>query len=200
MQVPQPRKVQRTGNTAEAATQYINELSVQVGRERRVQALLEKYKRESGGTGFWEEHMWLLALEQHGWVCLLPQQFMPLSENSGDLHCPPEHMVGTTKHTVREHLLDMELSDPALWKGLTYQDLIDQVVHERGNGERGLKHIRRSVEKWPHVAAILAAEKTETLQLRYTFGDGGSNERGGKREVHEVQGTAGEWIPDTKWT
>jgi len=175
-----------------------------VGSGVRQQVLINEalacYKSQHK-VDFWEQHKWDLAREQpEGMVCLLPEQYMPLCENTGDLHCPAEHMVGTVKRDVREHLLRMDLNDPALWKGRTYQQLIEQAVERRGNGAAGQKHIGRSVEKWRHVAAILAADKSETLQLRYTFGDGGANPHGGKREVHAVKGTAGEWIRDTRWT
>lgn len=195
-----PEKVRRVSNCPAGVMLQGLQLFEQARREEDMKKAVRRYEAQRG-VQFWPEQMWELARTQPaGWLCLHPRQFMPLCECTGDLHCTAEHFVGTTKHGVRELLLDMDLSDPALWKGKTLQDLIEQVVRARGTGERGRKHIGRSVEKWPHVAAILAAEKTETLQLRYTFGDGGSNESGGKREVHEVKGTAGEWIRDTKWT
>lgn len=193
-----PNKRQRGAGVSTASFGY--QLCGAAMRQRAVNEALARYRAQHG-VDFWEECKWELARQQpEGWVCLLPQQIMPLCENSADLHCPVEHMVGTVKGGVRTELLDMDMNDAALWKGATYQRLIGQVVQLRGNGERGLKHIQRSVEKWPHVAAILAADKSEKLHLRYVFGDGGRNPNGKKCEVHEVWGTAGEWIRDTRWT
>lgn len=175
------------------------QLLANAAQEQQVLHQLQAYAVQYG-VDFWQLRMWELALTQPGWCCLLPQQYMPLSKVSPDLHCVVEHMVGTVKHGVREELLDMDLNDESMWVGSTYQVVIDKVVSSRGQGERGVHHVSRSVEKWPHVAAILAADQNEVLTLKYVFGDGGENESGRKTCEHEVRGTAGDYIRDTKWT
>ena len=187
-----PTQRVRTGTTAQR-------LAVGIQQQVKMQEVLAKYKRDHD-VDFWDERKWQLSLTEPGWTCVLAQQYMPLSPVSADLHCPPEHMVCTVKGDVRHTLLDADWDDDALWLGKTYQGFIDDTVLRRGNGDKGLKHIRRSVEKWPCVATILAAEKNEIVKLKFTFGDGGDNKSGRKCEEHEVCGTAGEWIPDTKWT
>lgn len=140
------------------------------------------------------------------WGTLIPQQFMPLYKICPDIHSPVEHMVGTIKLHVREALLAMDLTQAALWRGLTYQELLVQAVQVRGNGEAGRYHISRSVEKQPLICQILAAEEDETLELQYTFGKKKMDKRKNKaksskrKTVHEVKGTAGRWIKDSKWT
>lgn len=140
------------------------------------------------------------------WGTLIPQQFMPLYKISPDMHCPPEHMVGTIKLDVREALLAMDLTQASLWRGQTYQELLVKAVEVRGNGVAGRYHISRSVEKQPLICQILAAEEDEELELQWVFGKKKMDNRKNKgkasrrKTVHTVKGTAGRWIKDSKWT
>ena len=150
---------------------------------------------------------WQQALMQPSvWATVTPQQFMPLCKVAPDVHCPPEHMVGTVKLTVREDLLSGDLTNRALWKGVTYQGMLNEAVNTRGNGDLGKYHISRSVEKQPLVCKILGAEEGEEVELCWVFGKKKmearkNKQRASKRKVsHTVKGTAGRWIKDSKWT
>jgi hypothetical protein len=148
------------------------------------------------GVDLWLLTQWKESIMMPEFCCLLPQQFMPLSKVSPDLHNCAEHMVGTLKSDVRRQLLDSDLNNPELWKGRAYQAMLLDAVRERGNGPSGLNHVRRSVEKWPCTCAILAADEDEEVTLHYIFGKPGPN----KQSVHVVKGTAGQWIRISKWT
>jgi hypothetical protein len=56
--------------------------------------------------------------------------------------------------------------------GWTYQELIREAVRVRGNGEKGLAHIRGSLKKWPHILEILSAPKGEELSIKHDFSKG----------------------------
>lgn len=129
-------------------------------------------------------------------ITAIPEQFMPLEKISPDIHSPVEHMVGTLKRAVRERILDSDLNDDALWHGRTYQQYIQDAVHERGNGPAGSHHITSSVVKQRIICQILGAPAGKELRVEYCFGDPGED----KQTWHTVKGTAGSWIRDTKWT
>lgn len=129
-------------------------------------------------------------------ITILPEQCMPLSKISPDIHSPVEHMVGTLKRAVRKQVLDGSLVDKALWKGRTYQQFVIAAVKAKGSGSAGRKHIRKSVVKQKIICRILAADKGHKFTVKYTFGEPGRK----KKTHHEVQGTAGDWIRATKWT
>lgn len=129
-------------------------------------------------------------------LTVLPEQFMPLSEVSPDIHSPVEHMVKTLKGYIREKMLDRDLNDASLWDGKTYQDFIDEAVAVRGNGASGRDHITGSVRKQNIICKILAAEKGQQFDVMHCFGKPGAD----RTQRHTVEGTAGGWIKDTKWT
>lgn len=160
--------------------------------QQKLDAALQKYEEEHK-EDWWLRQLWDLSTWHPACLCVLPEQWMPLAKVSGDLHSPVEHMVGTVKHEVHEMMLDMDLNSPDLKLGRTYQDMILKAVAERGNGERGSKHIQGSVRKLPCICKILAAEKGQIVTLHYEFSDL-------RAKVHRVPGTAGAWIRDTKWT
>lgn len=139
---------------------------------------------------------WKRSLSDDNFITVLPQQYMPLSKVSADIHSPVEHMVGTLKRQVRKLLLGSDFNDVELWKGRTYQQFINKAVASRGNGDDGKHHIGKSVEKQVIICRILAADKGVEFPVRYTFGKPGPK----KKTLHTVCGTAGGWIKDTKWT
>lgn len=130
---------------------------------------------------------------------LLPQQFMPLVRVTPDIHMAVEHMVRTLKFAVKQQAL-LHMHSDMLFYARTWQGWLEEAVEERGNGERGRKHIKRSVEKQEWVCRILRASEDDIVIVRYVFGDGGANDKGRKTEVWRVRGTAGGWILDSKWT
>lgn len=136
------------------------------------------------------------SMRDKRFLTVIPEQFMPLSEVSPDIHSPVEHMVKTVKTYVRGKMLDEDLNDDALWNGLTYQSFINEAVAERGNGVAGRKHVSGSVRKQEIICKILAAKRDESFEVMHVFGGPGEN----KQLRHTVVGTAGGWIKDTKWT
>lgn len=153
-----------------------------------VQAYVEEHEVDP-----WQEELWKLAGWKKGHMCVLLEQWMPLSAVSPDLHSPVEHMVGTLKREVHEKILDADQNDPRLKTGKVYQQFILEAVAKRGNSEKGRKHIAGSVRKLPFICRILAAQQGEVLKLTYSFG-------GADAKEYEVRGTAGGWIRESKWT
>lgn len=139
---------------------------------------------------------WKKSISDNNFLTVLPQQFMPLSKVSADIHSTVEHMVGTIKGEVRRLLLASDFGDAELWKGRTYQSFVNKAVASRGNGAKGKHHIGKSTEKQRIICRILAAEKGFEFDVRYTFGVPSEK----KKKWHTVCGTAGGWIRDTKWT
>ena len=131
----------------------------------------------------------------------MPQQFMPLPEATPDLHSPIEHLVRSVKACVRDKLMD-GMSDPAtdVLSGATYQAWLNEAVLERCNGECGMHALRRSIEKQLCICQILSTPLGEKVWVRYVFGDDGVNATGKKKEWHEVRGTGGGWITDSRFT
>lgn len=87
--------------------------------------------------------------------------------------------------------------------------MIKRAVQVRGNGERGLHQISRSIAKLPCIMQILAAELNEEVTLHFDFDTKPTvNERANKPKKgtrkkedtwHEL-GRAGRWIRKRKWT
>ena len=163
-------------------------------RERRA-ALLQKLQdyRSEHKEDPWLRELWNRARYDPRYRCIPPELWMPLSKVSPDLHSPVEHMIGTIKRAILAAMLAQDLHSETLRKGKAYQEMIDKVVAERGNGEQGRHHIQGSVRKLPFICQILAAAEGVELQFQYAFG-------GAEEKTHIVRGTAGKWIPDSKWT
>lgn len=136
------------------------------------------------------------ARSDPAFITIIPEQIMPLSKVSPDIHSPVEHMVGTIKRYVKREVLEADLNDSELWKGRTYQKYVNDAVSLRGNGEDGRKHISKSVEKQKIICQILAEKAGTKFMVDYVFGGPGQK----KQKRHEVEGTAGAWIRSTKWT
>ena len=170
--------------------------AAQDAQQQRLRALLQlklRAYRRTHKEDPWLRALWEMARFDPRYMCVPPEQWMPLSLVSPDLHSPVEHMVGTLKYMIRILMIEGDLHRPELRKGKAYQEMIDQAVAERGNGAEGRHHIAGSVRKLPHICHILAAEQGVDVEIEYAFG-------GGQAQLYKVPGTAGRWIRDTKWT
>lgn len=145
-----------------------------------------------------QDQLHALSLSKPGMICLVPQQVMPLAEVTPDIHCVIEHLVGTVKRFVHDRLLDFDVPDEALDKGVTYQGWLEEAVRERGNGERGRHHVRRSIAKQKCICEILRTPHGEEIEVEFLFDS--TNNAGNRRTKHTVRGTGGAWIADSKWT
>jgi len=189
---------------------FSGQLARNAVRQGHLEELRQAFRDEHGHDAELKA-LWDKALEDPTiWSTVLFHQFMPLSKVAPDEHCPPEHGVGTCKSGVRAKLLKCDFDDRLLWKGKTYQDMLQEVVKDKLNGEAGQHHISKSVQKQPLICKILAAEEGEDVVLHYKFGQKRADKRASKKrsrpgrasgtEVHTVKGTAGRWIRDSKWT
>ena len=167
----------------------------------RVYEQLDLYdqQQQAGQLSWMQRALREFANERKDARILLPQQFMPLVQVTPDIHMPVEHMVRTLKYAVKQQAL-LHMHSDVLFYARTWQVWLEEAVQERGNGERGLHHIKRSIEKQEWVCRILCAAEGEEVAVHYVFGDGGANPKGRKRTVWRVLGTRGGWILDSKWT
>ena len=158
---------------------------------------LADWQRKHGCT-YEQSMMRDLAWQAPEFRTICPEQFMPLVECTPDIHAPVEHMVRTLKENTKERMLTVHTS---LWIGLTYQQILNELVQTKGNGAYGQHHIAGSVRKQPLTCQILAAEVDQIVVLHHVFG--GERAPGKKdsrtREWH-VHGTAGGYIGIRKWT
>ena len=128
-------------------------------------------------------------------LTITPEQYMPLSEVSPDIHSPIEHLVRTIKADVKKKFQKPGNTDAKLKQGRTYQVWINNAVRSKANGEAGRHHITSSVKKQEIICKILAANAGTIFSVAYQFGDGPN-----VKKNHQVVGTAGAWIKNTLWT
>jgi hypothetical protein len=162
---------------------------------------------DSNGYSWENWALWQLScsddeqIAMPGMICLLPQQLMPLPPVTPDIHSPVEHLVGSVKWHVHsqviEHFAD---SNVDFFSARTYQKWIEDAVEKYGNGERGQRHVRRSVEKQKCICQILRTPVGKTVRVEYVVDDDGADPNGTKQTVHTVQGTGGGWITGNKWS
>jgi hypothetical protein len=171
---------------------------MQCNRDARRAALAAE--RDSDGLTL-SQRMYEAAAWRKPWLRLMwPEQFMPLTPCTPDIHMVVEHMVRTIKAFVRRAFwVDMKGRCP--WQAKTYQHFMNEGVKQRGNGKKGRDHIAGSLGKLPKTLQILAAKKGEVLTITHEFG---KHSRGPstrtRRLQHRVCGTAGGYIADTRWT
>lgn len=78
-------------------------------------------------------------------------------------------MVDTVKREFNKSARVCDLS-PRLWKGKTYQELINDAVARRGHGDAGKAHTGGSVKKRVTIFRNLAAEKGEMVTIDHAPG------------------------------
>lgn len=170
-------------------------------RRRRIMRTTIAEYNQANNCRWVQDQLHALSIEKPGMICLVPQQVMPLPHVTPDIHCPIEHLVGTIKAFVRARLLDFDVPDAALTFAVTYQRWIDEAVKERGNGDKGRWHMRRSIEKQKCICEILSTAAGVEVTVQYTFGEPNADGTYGARATeHRVRGTGGAWIADSKWT
>lgn len=201
-QPPQPE--------VEAASNLLDTLvparrAAHVAKARRLQAHqdLSDSRRQAErdfqshcGYSFTDIELCKKATMDSDFITLIPEQMMPLSKVSPDVHSPVEHVVGTIKAGVTKMVQEGSLVDNALRNGVTYQRLVDAVIADKLTGPQGEKHVHSSVTKQEIICKILSSDRGHKFTVNYTFGDPGPN----KKTEHEVEGTQGDWIRATKWT
>lgn len=204
---PRAAKRQCTGQQQQQQPAQQCELQVQPTAEER-QAATEQVKlaiaawSAERGINYIDWRRWHAARTDARLRTLRPEQYNPLVKVTPDINSPVEHCVRTIKHHVRELLLDSDLHDSALWKGLFYRELAEKAVQTHLTGAQGRHHVSGSVRKLPCILQILAADKGEPLVLEHVFGTnvGEPVRQPGPQDRYNVKGTGGEWIRDTRWT
>ena len=194
----------------------------QLASVTREQATLARYK-EQHGVDYYQHCMWKMAAADKRYCRILPQQFADHPPNSPEMNSPAEHMVYTIKWTTTSDIKKIRCDFEKLKRGVTYQEMIERAVAERGNGDAGRWHIMRSVEKLECIHKILAADAGAEVTVQYIFKRWAPHEhpdkveenpavhkdhgRHGhpefdknKRSVHEMRGTAGGYIRDRRFT
>lgn len=124
--------------------------------------------REAQGCEVWQHHLWVLAKSRKELRLVHPEQYMPLTPITPDLHQVVENMVGTQKGHVKQCMED-ETRREDLYVAATYQKYIAEGIKDKGNGAVGLSQIRGSCAKQPHTCAIVAADKGTELIIYHQF-------------------------------
>lgn len=137
--------------------------STQADHKRAVAAF-----RDAQGCEVWQHHLWLLAQSRKELRLVHPEQYMPLTPITPDLHQVVENMVGTQKGHVKQCMED-ETRREDLYVAATYQKYIAEGIRNKGNGAVGLSQIRGSCAKQPHTCAIVAADKGTPLIIYHQF-------------------------------
>lgn len=185
----------------------------------REQAALAQFRQEHG-VDYYQHCIWQAARASKRYRCILPQQFADHPPSTPEMNSPAEHMVGTLKGVVKKCILASHLNFEELKLGRTYQKWVLDAVEARGNGPAGRWHVKRSIEKLTCIHQILTADAGEKINVQYIFdrwaphehpdADPASNKDFGrtghpdfdanKTAWHEVEGTAGGYIPDKRFT
>lgn len=171
-------------------------------REAPLNEALARWSENHGGVDFFQYCIWREARTDSRLRIVLPEQFHPIPDKTPDLNSPAEHAVGTVKHEVREMLLSYDMHSDDIKSGRLYQQFIRDAVEERLRGDKGKHHVGGSVRKLPKIVKILAAEKGQPVELEHVFGTkvGEPVRAAGPKDRYIVDGTAGGWIADTRWT
>lgn len=161
---------------------------------QRYESALSDYYHQHGAD-FRLHLLWRSGLVRPWHRTLLPLQWAPLVKGTPDINQAAEHLVNSVKCSVRDQLLSYDMHSPELWKGRTYQQFVRHAVASAAGVFEGggCHHAMRSVEKLSCTLRILAADPGEPVLVRYQFRLGGA-------DTHEVTGTGGKWIRDTRWT
>lgn len=168
-----------------------------------MQRNLERWSADNGGKDWVRRELRKLADERPEARVLLPHQFMPLAPVTPDIHCAIEHLVGTVKtgvrHAVREYGDCEELLGAQLW-----QRLVNDRIRALNTGGWVQRHMQSSWHKQRCICEILRTAAGGSVTVYYTFGasasEGTCDRRAGCQGApHEVRGTGGAWIADSRW-
>ena len=205
-----------------AAVERLAQLKLQRSyytRREEVQSVLDAFE-EREGHDYFAFCLWREAQTDPAFCCVTALNWLPWSANCPEMNMAVEHLNGTIKRflaaLIARHRTDWEL----LCKGATILNRMAQAVQECGNGEAGLWHIQRSLEKLTCTLEILSEEEGKELILQYVFNRWRpyehKDERGNvpedpgrmgheehdaaKKKFHEMKATGGKHIPSSKWT
>lgn len=157
------------------------------------EAALEQYTAENG-VQFWSHVRYNSGLVRPWHRTLSPRQLAPVVKLTPDINGPAEHFVRSVKFDTRQDLLTTDLSAEQLKLGKHYQAFVRASVAKRGVVVDGrCPHVAGSVRKLWCTLKILAADAGTVVQLHHRFSANGVAN-------HEVEGTGGAWIADTRWT
>ena len=183
----------------------IHKASVEVA-----EAVMDEWLRpltdKIGGTPWEAQFRRDMAWIDPRWLCLLPEQMMPLGNTTPDLHQTAEMLVAITKTSIKDWTLEREPEDPALLITKSYSDAMQAAsVHRNvgnatGHGQDQVS-IRDSINKMWICAQILATEGGKVFNPTLAPGDlarGGLMDAFCKAAFYVV--ATGGYYPPNKWT
>lgn len=129
---------------------------------------------------------------------LFPQQFMPLTQVTPDIHSPVEHAVQRVKAHLKEKIW-LNLTSDDLFMLVTYQRWVQEAVELKLNHADGPRQIKSSIAKQKCICQVLAADKGVNVEIEHVFGKS-RGAAGNKKSTHTVVGTGGGWIRDYRLT
>ena len=137
-------------------------------------AVEQRFYKEYGCT--YEQWCWRELAFKMPWLrTLVPEQWMPLGDNTPELHQMVEHMVDTVKGEVKDKMhaaaKKNRLSTCKQDLGLArlYQHWIKEAVQSRGCGAAGKVHIAGSCRKWPITGRLVATPVGMPIMVKHTF-------------------------------
>lgn len=142
------------------------------------------------------------------WMCVVPEQLMPLGKTTPDLHGPAEMQVGMYKGVAKEWTLEQPPRSKALLLSKSYNEVMHEECARRNqpkeNGKPGknLSSIKKATRRLYITAQIVAADAGEVF--RPMVAPGYYSYRGGHpTEFREgnfyVTGSGGQF-PEAKWS
>lgn len=110
------------------------------------------------------------ACEDYKWVCMQLVQWMPLGDQTCDIHQVAENLVSVYKSVARETLSDHWLNpnDAALMKSVTYQQAMERKCAERNESGADRRAIKRGCVRTKQCARVVAADKGVEVEVHFT--------------------------------
>ena len=140
-----------------------------------------------------------MARQDPRWRCLIPEQILPLSPVTPDLHCTAEMLVAVEKKNARKLIQSRAPDDPDLLQTAWMQE---EIV--RANEFRNLPQedrptdaqieLEESVAKARAIHRRVATDKGETVEVEVNFGEARRRKQGKERrqpQIMQVEGTGG---------
>lgn len=132
-----------------------------------------------------------------------PEQFMPLTPNTADIHQVVEHMVKNIKTHVQAALqsviIDGNPRQLDLFKARTYQLFVNEAVRSVGNGPRRCQAIMGSCLHQHQTLRLIAADPGQQVLIVHTSGGEGAGVSVRRRRIWRASGTGGGWVNASKW-
>ena len=110
------------------------------------------------------------ACEDYNWVCMQPIQWMPLGDQTCDIHQVAEMLVRTYKSASGEVLSDLwkNPNNAALLRSATYQEGMEKKCAERNESGADRRAMKRACERTKQCCRVVAADSGVEVEVHFT--------------------------------